>query len=123
MKANYNAETTKSTGRSHRRLTGDKAVYKFMPTCAFEIGDITVDKEGGVTCEDADKLERLIHNSSPTASLRLRKSKARRGSHRRGTGSGRRHRPHGQPPAGEGCGRKPHQPLTAKESLIKKASH
>ena len=33
-----------------------------MPTCAFEIGDITVDKEGGVTCEDADKLERIIHN-------------------------------------------------------------
>lgn len=64
MKANYNV-----TGKERKALvaaiaaiTGDKAVYKFMPTCAFEIGDITVDKEGGVTCEDADKLERLIHN-------------------------------------------------------------
>jgi hypothetical protein len=26
-------------------ITGDKAVYKFMPTCAYEIGDITVDKK------------------------------------------------------------------------------
>ena len=43
-------------------LTGDKAVYMRMPTCAYEIGDITVDKEGGLTCDDADKLERLIHN-------------------------------------------------------------
>ena len=44
------------------KVVGMKAVYKFMPTCAFEIGDITVDKEGGVTCEDADKLERIIHS-------------------------------------------------------------
>ena len=33
-----------------------------MPTCAYEIGDVTVDKEGGVTCDDADKLERIIHS-------------------------------------------------------------
>ena len=64
MKANYNV-----TGKERKELvaaiaslTGDKAVYKFMPTCAFEIGDITVDKTGGVTCEDSEKLERLIHN-------------------------------------------------------------
>ena len=64
MKANYNV-----TGKERKELLaaiaslpGDKAVYKFMPTCAFEIGDITVDKEGSVTCEDADKLERIIHS-------------------------------------------------------------
>ncbi|WP_455759452.1 virulence protein [Cloacibacillus evryensis] len=64
MKANYNV-----TGKERKALvaaiaaiTGDKAVYKFMPTCAYEIGDITVDKEGCVTCDDAAKLERLIHN-------------------------------------------------------------
>ena len=64
MKANYNV-----TGNERKvlvaaiaELTGEKAIYKFMPTCAYEIGDITVDKEGGVTCEDADKLERIIHN-------------------------------------------------------------
>ena len=64
MKANYNV-----TGNERKvlvaaiaELTGEKPIYKFMPTCAYEIGDITVDKEGGVTCEDADKLERIIHN-------------------------------------------------------------
>ena len=64
MKANYNVtgKERKALVAAIAELTGDKAVYKFMPTCAFEIGNITVDKEGGVTCEDADKLERLIHN-------------------------------------------------------------
>ena len=64
MKANYNV-----TGNERKvlvaaiaELTGEKPIYKFMPTCAYEIGDITVDKEGGVTCEDADKLERIIHS-------------------------------------------------------------
>lgn len=64
MKANYNVtgQERKALVKAISELTGDKAVYKFMPTCAYEIGDITVDKEGGVTCDDADKLERLIHN-------------------------------------------------------------
>ena len=64
MKANYNVtgKERKALVAAIAELTGDKAIYKFMPTCAFEIGDITVDKEGGVTCEDADKLERMIHN-------------------------------------------------------------
>lgn len=64
MKANYNVtgNDRKALVKAIADLTGDKAVYKFMPTCAYEIGDITVDKEGGVTCEDADKLERIIHS-------------------------------------------------------------
>ena len=64
MKANYNVtgKERKALVAAIAELTGDKAVYKFMPTCAFEIGNITVDKEGGVTCEDADKLERIIHS-------------------------------------------------------------
>ena len=64
MKAKYNV-----TGNERKvlvaaiaELTGEKAIYKFMPTCAYEIGDITVDKEGGVTCDDDAKLERIIHN-------------------------------------------------------------
>lgn len=64
MKANYNVtgQERKALVKAISEFTGDKAVYKFMPTCAFEIGDITVDKEGSVTCEDADKLERIIHS-------------------------------------------------------------
>ena len=64
MKANYNVtgNERKALVAAIAELTGEKAIYNFMPNCAYEIGDITVDKEGGVTCEDADKLERIIHN-------------------------------------------------------------
>lgn len=64
MKANYNVtgKDRKALVAAIAALTGDKAIYKFMPTCAYEIGDITVDKEGSVTCEDDGKLERIIHN-------------------------------------------------------------
>lgn len=64
MKANYNVtgKDRKALVAAIAALTGDKAVYKFMPTCAYEIGDITVDKEGGVTCEDDEKLTRIIHS-------------------------------------------------------------
>jgi hypothetical protein len=64
MKANFNVtgKDRKALVAAIAALTGDKAAYKFMPTCAYEIGDITVDKEGSVTCEDADKLERIIHS-------------------------------------------------------------
>lgn len=64
MKANYKVtgNDRKALVAAIENLTGDKAVYMRMPTCAYEIGDITVDKEGGLTCDDADKLERLIHN-------------------------------------------------------------
>lgn len=48
MKANYNV-----TGNTRKELVaiigktlGMKPVYKFMPTCAFEIGAITVEKDG-----------------------------------------------------------------------------
>jgi hypothetical protein len=30
-----------------------------MPTCAYKIGNITVDKDGGVSCEDKDKLNHI----------------------------------------------------------------
>ena len=64
MKANYNVtgNDRKALVAAIENLTGDKAVYMRMPTCAYEIGDVTGDKEGSVTCEDADKLERIIHS-------------------------------------------------------------
>lgn len=64
MKANYNVtgKDRKALVAAIAELTGDKAVYKYMPTCAYEIGDITVDKEGGVTCEDDDKLTRITQS-------------------------------------------------------------
>jgi hypothetical protein len=34
------------------RITGDTSEYQFMPTCAYKVGNVTIDKDGGVTCED-----------------------------------------------------------------------
>ena len=62
MKANYNV-----TGNERKvlvatiaELTGEKPIYKFMPTCAYEIGDITVDKDGGVSCSDEEKMQMVM---------------------------------------------------------------
>lgn len=62
MKANYNLTGTKRKELVHaiEEITGDKAQYMRMPTCAYEIGDITVDKDGSVTCEDEEKLKKVM---------------------------------------------------------------
>ena len=61
MKANYNLTGTKRKElvNAIAEITGEKADYKRMPTCAYEIGDITVDKDGSVTCEDEEKLKKV----------------------------------------------------------------
>ena len=41
-------------------ITGEKAVYCGMPTCNYDIGDITVTRDGGVECPDgSDIIDRL----------------------------------------------------------------
>lgn len=45
------------------KATGMKAVYKFMPTCNFEIGCFTVNKEGTLlidTQADTEEVERVL---------------------------------------------------------------
>lgn len=55
MKVNYNA-----TGKERKRLAqaigkaiGVDAIYKGVPTCAYEIGYFTVDREGTLIFDDA----------------------------------------------------------------------
>lgn len=62
MKANYNLTGTKRKElvNAIAEITGEKADYKRMPTCAYEIGDITVDRDGSVTCEDEEKLKKVM---------------------------------------------------------------
>ena len=50
MKANYNVTGNgrKALVAAIENLTGDKAIYMRMPTCAYEIGDITVTKGSAV---------------------------------------------------------------------------
>jgi hypothetical protein len=56
MKYNVTGEERKALVTEICRITGDVSEYQFMPTCAYKIGDVTVDKEGTVTCEDGGKL-------------------------------------------------------------------
>lgn len=62
MKANYNLTGTKRKELVHaiEEITGDKAQYMRMPTCAYEIGDITVDKDGGISCSDEEKMQKVM---------------------------------------------------------------
>jgi hypothetical protein len=62
MKANYNLAGTKRKElvQAIAEITGEKADYMRMPTCAYEIGDITVDKDGGVSCSDEEKMQMVM---------------------------------------------------------------
>ena len=62
MKANYNLTGTKRKElvNAIAEITGEKADYKRMPTCAYEIGDITVDKDGGISCSDEEKMQKVM---------------------------------------------------------------
>lgn len=62
MRANYNMTgiARKELVKRITEITGEKARYKYMPTCAFEIGSITVDKKGVVTCDDGEELNRVV---------------------------------------------------------------
>lgn len=62
MRANYNrtGKERKELVNAIAEITGEKAEYKFVPTCAYEIGDITVDKDGGVSCEDEEKMQKVM---------------------------------------------------------------
>ena len=62
MKANYNLAGTKRKElvQAIAEITGEKADYMRMPTCAYEIGNITVDKDGGVSCSDEEKMQMVM---------------------------------------------------------------
>ena len=55
------------TGAERKRLvqaiseiTGENAEYQFMPTCAYTIGTMTVDKEGTLHCDDGTDISGLL---------------------------------------------------------------
>lgn len=55
------------TGAERKRLvqaiseiTGENAEYQFMPTCAYSIGTMTVDKDGTLHCEDGTEISGLL---------------------------------------------------------------
>ena len=64
MEINYNVtgEGRKELVKAVSTILQTKAVYKRMPTCAYEIGDITIDKEGTLICEDDAEAERIARD-------------------------------------------------------------
>lgn len=60
VKMNLEGTTRKAMAKTISEITGEAAVYKFTPTYAFEIGDITVSRYGEITCpDDSNIIERL----------------------------------------------------------------
>lgn len=64
MEANYNVtgDERKALVKAIETILQQKAIYKKTPSFAYVVGDFTVGKEGTVSCQDADALERLVHN-------------------------------------------------------------
>lgn len=57
------------TGQDRKALVGAieniihwKAVYKKTPNFEYVVNNFTIDRNGTVSCDDADALERLVHN-------------------------------------------------------------
>lgn len=62
MKRNFNVtkENRKAFAKAISDLTGEPAVYKFMPTYSFEIGNLTVNRDGTLSAPDDADLTALI---------------------------------------------------------------
>ena len=63
MIVNYHAEDRKALVKAISDITGAKAVYKYMPTCAYEIDYFTVTKEGNLEFDDradSEEVENLL---------------------------------------------------------------
>lgn len=55
-KMNLNGTTRKALVAAIAELTGEKAIYRAMPTCNYDIGEITVTKEGSIICPDGSNI-------------------------------------------------------------------
>ena len=60
IKFNCTGTERKKLVQAISEITGENAVYQFMPTCAYTIGTMTVDKEGTLHCEDGMDISGLL---------------------------------------------------------------
>nr|DAE96797.1 MAG TPA: Putative amidoligase enzyme [Bacteriophage sp.] len=60
IKFNCTGTERKKLVQAISEITGENAVYQFMPTCAYTIGTMTVDKEGTLHCEDGTDISGLL---------------------------------------------------------------
>ena len=64
METRFNVTGTerKALVKAIENIIQETAVYKKAPTFEYTVGNFTIDKNGTVSCDDADALERLTHN-------------------------------------------------------------
>ena len=60
MILNTHPNDRKEMVRSISELTGLEASYLYMPTCAYQIGTITVNRNGSITCDDEAVVETIL---------------------------------------------------------------
>ena len=59
MKLNTHPENRKKMVRAISELTGLEATYMFTPTYSFQIGSVTVNRDGTIDCEDETMVETI----------------------------------------------------------------
>lgn len=59
MKLNTHPENRKEMVRAISELTGLEATYMFTPTYSFQIGSVTVNRDGTIDCEDETMVETI----------------------------------------------------------------
>ena len=60
IKFNCTGAERKKLVQAISEITGLSAEYQYMPTCAYNIGTMTVDKEGTLHCEDGTNIDGLL---------------------------------------------------------------
>ena len=59
MILNTHPNDRKEMVKAISELTGLEATYLYMPTCAYQIGPVTVNRNGSVTCDDEAMVETI----------------------------------------------------------------
>ena len=59
MKLNTHPNDRKEMVRSISELIATEATYLYMPTCSYQIGSITVNRDGTIDCEDETMVETI----------------------------------------------------------------
>lgn len=62
IKFNVTGTERKALVKAIADFTGEKAKYKFMPTCAYDIGTLLVDKEGALHIPDGTDATQLLEH-------------------------------------------------------------
>ena len=60
IKFNCTGTVRKKLVQAISEITGENAEYQFMPTCAYNIGTLSVDKDGTLHCEDGTDIDGLL---------------------------------------------------------------